>query len=76
MIIELKHFFIQHTGSRICYWSLEKGVLAILGLNTECIRNARIFIFQPVGNFSYITVSHKHESYDEIGTAIIGKSAS
>ena len=31
-----EHFFIQHTGSRICYWSLENGVLAILDLNTEC----------------------------------------
>ena len=69
MIIGLKHFFIQHTGSRICYRSLRKW----------CFRHFRpelLLDFQPVGNFSYITVSHKHESYDEISTATIGKSAS
>ena len=36
------------------------------------------FILQLVGKFSFITVhiTDNHESYDEIGTAIIGKSAS
>ena len=68
IIIELKHFFMQHTGSRICYRSFRKW----------CFGHSRpdvCLIFQPVDNFLY-NWSHKHESYDEIGTAIIGKSAS
>ena len=62
---------MKHTGSRICYWSLRKWCFG--HFRPDCC-----FIFQPFGKFSYITVqiTDKHESYDEIGTAIIGKSAS
>ena len=59
------------------YWI--KNLLLVFEKMVFChFRPDCCFIFQPVGKFSNITVhiTDKHESYNEIGTAIIGKSAS